>query len=350
MSETTIPRNRDFVIDNAKLICLFLILFCHIPPTKGVFHAIVYLFHVPIFFLISGMFFKQKPLVDVIKSSARSLLIPYLIFNLLLIAIYSGISVLGHYGFTARSHIIEPIIGILLGSTAPLAPYKIPGGPSWFLVALFVDRVVFSVLLSSSKTARAIISGCLIAVFVLIYNFASWCMFSIHSALLGLPFMVVGYMIKDKLGVIASLSTTIKAALIIVLAGVLYIIAGVNGVSDLFAGKYGEYFILFILGGIAGSLFIYLSSTFINASNRASRLFIEGSTFFICMHIMVMEYVSLVYRRSLGVVGELLTIDKIIIFILTVLIIYLALLVIRHYLPQLLQIPAPRRSCLEAKA
>lgn len=332
-----LAQNRDYVIDNTKLICLFLILFCHIPPMAGHFHAAILLFHVPVFFLISGLFFKNGSYSEVIKASARTLLLPYFIFNLFLIIISCCIVTIGHYEFTVKTHIVKPLIGVLLGSTLPNAPFKIPGGPSWFLIALFIDRVIFSIFLHAKKPFKVILCIILLLTFICLYNYNTWCLYSFDSALLGLPFMAIGYFLKDKISLIRGLPIPMKITLIVVLSIALYVISAINGISDMFAGKYGEYFVLFIIGGIVGSALIYLVCTFLNTSNRITRLFIKGSTFFICMHIMVMEYVSLVYKRSLNVGDDLLVLDKIIISIITVALIYVALVLINRFCPRLLK-------------
>lgn len=329
---------RDYVIDNVKLICLFLILFFHIPSIIGHLHAAIYLFHVPVFFLISGIFFKERTFSETLKTSARSLLLPYLVFNLIIVAISCVISIAGNYGFTLQKNIIQPLLGIVLGSSGFDVPLRIPGEPSWFLIALFVDRLIFNIILHVQIYLKLIISIALVVAFLVLSNITDWYAYSIGGALLGLPFMAFGYLVKDKVSTITKIPIAAKFALIIVLAASLYVISAINGTSNMFAGKYGNTFVLFLAGGIAGSLLIYLICTLLNTSNKVTRLFIEGSTFFICMHIMVMNYVILIYRRSLGFTDALMITDKIIISIITVGIIYVMIRAIKRFTPRLLKL------------
>ena len=63
-------------LDIAKLIGLFLVCFCHIPVSTGEFHIWVYSFHMPLFFLLSGMFFRPENFS--MKRTAIQLLVPFI--------------------------------------------------------------------------------------------------------------------------------------------------------------------------------------------------------------------------------------------------------------------------------
>lgn len=80
---------RNPLIDNAKFILIFLVVFGHIiqPFTtegKGieVLYHWIYLFHMPAFIMLSGFFAKGLMNKDYIKNFSKKLLIPYLIFQL----------------------------------------------------------------------------------------------------------------------------------------------------------------------------------------------------------------------------------------------------------------------------
>ena len=71
-------------IDWAKVIGIWLVILGH-APAKG--HIFIYMFHMPLFFMLSGFLYKRTNFKSEIKKSFRSLIIPYLIFNLLLIIV-----------------------------------------------------------------------------------------------------------------------------------------------------------------------------------------------------------------------------------------------------------------------
>lgn len=73
--------NRIVWIDYAKVICIFLMVCCH-AGLQGFSLTIIYQFHMPAFFIISGMLFHPKKPIVVIKGLGIPILI-YGIINLL---------------------------------------------------------------------------------------------------------------------------------------------------------------------------------------------------------------------------------------------------------------------------
>lgn len=74
---------RALWIDRAKAYGIMLVVIGHVSPIAALHHPI-YIFHMPLFFLLSGMTFKPfEGRSDVIKRS-RSLLLPYLSFGILI--------------------------------------------------------------------------------------------------------------------------------------------------------------------------------------------------------------------------------------------------------------------------
>ena len=52
--------NRIGFADWAKFLGLCLVVYGHVPPTDNMAHVIIYSFHMPFFFLVSGMFFSPE--------------------------------------------------------------------------------------------------------------------------------------------------------------------------------------------------------------------------------------------------------------------------------------------------
>ena len=67
-------------IDIIKGIGIFLVVLGHVTTNQNVYHF-NYAFHMPLFFIISGMFLHDKP--QFIRKQAKSLLLPYFSFGLL---------------------------------------------------------------------------------------------------------------------------------------------------------------------------------------------------------------------------------------------------------------------------
>lgn len=82
---------RNEIIDIAKAIGIILMVIGHTRCPEYLRH-LIYLFHMPLFFLFSGYFFNQKYLHDkrmFIKKKIKSLYLPYVKWSLLFLLIYN---------------------------------------------------------------------------------------------------------------------------------------------------------------------------------------------------------------------------------------------------------------------
>lgn len=73
-------KQRIVWLDWAKFIGISLVVWGHFSPLGR--HDI-FLFHMPFFFMISGLLFKQKGFRQEVKRSVHCLLIPYFLYNFL---------------------------------------------------------------------------------------------------------------------------------------------------------------------------------------------------------------------------------------------------------------------------
>lgn len=98
------------------------------------FDFFIHAFHMPMFFFVSGYFFKTENIstINYIKKKAKNLLIPYAVFGLL------GYAVWLHYNEKS----ITPLQHLLWNNTDGLAN----AGALWFLTALFLTEVIYFVI------------------------------------------------------------------------------------------------------------------------------------------------------------------------------------------------------------
>jgi len=126
------PQGRVVYIDLFRGVGVLLMILGHLGLGKAFDHYI-HAFHMPMFFFVSGFFFKPaKGMAAFLGKKARTLLLPYAVFGL------------GHY-----------LLNILMGGDA-VAPLKhllfvntigLPiTGALWFLTALFVTELVYHLL------------------------------------------------------------------------------------------------------------------------------------------------------------------------------------------------------------
>ena len=96
----------------------------------------IYAFHMPLFFLVSGLFFStKKSVMQGVKLECKRILVPY--FEICLVTTLSLFLLGEHYECFVRSFI--------KGTHVP-NDYRINFGPIWFLLALFWCRIIYRVL------------------------------------------------------------------------------------------------------------------------------------------------------------------------------------------------------------
>ncbi len=166
---------RDIYVDNLKAILIFLVVFGHaINPFvedsrlyKAVFDF-VYSFHMPLFVFVSGVFCRKTTFADGLIRNSKTLLIPFLFFQLL----YESID------FVIRG---EPS-----SYTMNLQPYWI----LWYLWSLFIWKAAVSLLPARPLT---IITATL---FTLAYNCTvdSAVPFGINRTIGFFPIFLLGYL------------------------------------------------------------------------------------------------------------------------------------------------------------
>lgn len=83
---------RIIYIDYAKAFAIFLVVLGHTGGLNTTLRNVVYSFHLPLFFILSGMVFNEKKYeidyMDFIVSKIKTLLIPYLKYSIYILVFY----------------------------------------------------------------------------------------------------------------------------------------------------------------------------------------------------------------------------------------------------------------------
>lgn len=72
-------QNRDITFDMMKGIGIILVIIGHLAHGFGWLVPAIYTFHMPLFFILSGYFYKEKKITELLHRDFRSLLVPYLL-------------------------------------------------------------------------------------------------------------------------------------------------------------------------------------------------------------------------------------------------------------------------------
>lgn len=238
-------RNVEF--DIIKGIGMILMVMGHTYGPESLIWRIVYPFHMPLFFIVSGYFFREKDIFIVIKTSFIRLLEPY-IFICIAVTFIRFIQHL----INSSIHVFD-INSILCGM-----------GPGWFLLSLFWCRILFNCIIKVFPKHFFIISFIVSSAVTHLYPFLS-CLTN-FSSLLALPqglscliFLAVGYYAKqrDILNVLSS-----HRYISNILSISFWLISCIFGEVEVSKCIY-KLWIIDYLGAIGGSYFCYFIAIFV---------------------------------------------------------------------------------------
>ncbi len=138
---------RDHSIDILKGIAIILVLIGHIPYTPDILRAWLYTFHVPTFFVCSGILFsvdRYPKFKDFFISRVKGLLLPILTLGilsaLLQLALCWAFNTFSHgiFSYTTDIHPVSLILSLLIGYRLHEYYFTL-----WFLYTLFLGELIF---------------------------------------------------------------------------------------------------------------------------------------------------------------------------------------------------------------
>ncbi|MDG6883939.1 Acyltransferase family protein [Clostridium perfringens] len=184
-------RKRLDYLDISKAFLIISVVLCHSPFENAYY---LYWFHMPAFFIISGMLYKRGMNI---KEQAIKFFVPYAIFSLIDINFNY---IMYYHGNFSLSDLIHEIIKYSYGG-------KATWGVFWFIPVMFVTKVVFDQLnkrLTSKKLAfLCILSYILAHIYSMSFipssvteitenQFVFW---NLDAVLITLPYYALGYYI-----------------------------------------------------------------------------------------------------------------------------------------------------------
>lgn len=231
------------------IICMIL---GHIIVIDNAFNRIIHAFHMPMFFIISGMFWKPcSDFLDYIKKKAKSLLFPYFVFGFIHYAIY-----VIYYYHDSDMPKFTPIIRLLWDNTEglPIA------GALWFLTALFFCEILYTCIEKiNDNVVKIIITIVLTILGMLIPQlFDIRLPFALDISMVCLPLFALGrfYKVKGEFNGFWTLSISV----IILSVGV--IISLVNVTVNVRASQYSIFPLFYIAAVFISISLLKLSASF----------------------------------------------------------------------------------------
>ena len=264
MSEDFAPvKKREHYIDIAKGIAMVLVIIGHCEFAPSQLKWWLYSFHMPLFFLLSGLVFnpvKYKKFTQFLKAKAQSLLVPYFLMSLFL---WVWKDIIGHKTtFLTDEDTLNDFIGIFLGHRG--TPYYFS---MWFLTAIFAAEVILYFI--SRISGDRLWALCLT---VVLFSLLSWFIleniddgfyWSLDLTPIAVSFIALGYIVKlykDKIRLLFNPAFFVLAAALNVTFA--YLNHRVCGRADLYYTKMGNYF-YYMLAAVAGSWAVIIFCKFI---------------------------------------------------------------------------------------
>lgn len=150
---------RDKTFDAMKGLAILAVIIGH-STIPELLEKFIFVWHMPLFFIISGYFYKSYPNKEYIKKNIRQLVSPYVLTSLTIISC----TILRDFIIGERIR-INYIIGALVGNGTSNNPtfseYSI--GAIWFLLALCWCRIIYNMLVNciSDTYQRNVILVCI---------------------------------------------------------------------------------------------------------------------------------------------------------------------------------------------
>lgn len=286
---------RPNFIDYAKTLSIYLVVLGHftysfnIPfedvPVWNLMHVIT-LFHMPFFFIVSGMLFNKSELCTTLSKGWIQLIVPYL-----LIALISFGIVLLTDNHISNIDILKYIAGVVSGYDLPKS-FSLPCGAMWFCYALFFIKILYILIGQRGGVYHVVVI--FFGFTIMFIGNKLW--FRIDSMLVGYIFFSLGQTCRNILLNINKMKIFSRIVLIVVCATILYISAYFNldlttrqGLS-INACYFGSYPPLFIIGGVAGSLMILTFCSFIKIKRNIMISLSNGTIITLGFHWIINSY------------------------------------------------------------
>ena len=276
-------------IDASKGIGIMLVVLGHLGTSFFWSSTLIYSFHMPLFFFLSGIFFRRYDSHRIFLSKKiHSLIIPFMWFYLVT-SILVPIAFNTFYGIDVMYYIDSPIISQLI---AVYIDEIFPNPPIWFLISLFEVSIIYYILndicekhLSNGVKWIIVFSvilglvGCLLS--IMHYNFPLY----IDTSLTMMPFFALAhYVYSNRLIQIDRWYSNKTVTFIMVVA---IVILGRYVHFDYRINEYNQITLIYPLGFLG--IYLTLVAAYKLRKNVILNYWGKNSIIILCTHFMIIE-------------------------------------------------------------
>jgi acyltransferase len=248
-------------VDNAKAIGIILVVYGHMAECGTLAKEIIFSFHMPLFFFLSGYLVKDKhirlPLSSFLKTNFRCLIIPYFSFWVFSYLLWLPTRMLRNQAFHSSQSLFDPVLGLFSGISNMLYVNPV----LWFFPCLFIVRLVFWWLhkrLNHGELISAIIMMPILGIVMhrILPFRLPW---SIDSALVAIFFYGCGYA-AARTGILEkSESVTLRVGLASLMLALLTLWVRESWHVEMALMDLGNYALFFTAAGLGIVMTIYIS-------------------------------------------------------------------------------------------
>ncbi len=253
-------------IDICKAIAIFAMVFCHVglelPSQNAGFVDWIHLWHMPIFFILSGMVLNPSKYMGwsnfsvFISNRFKTLIVPYFIFGTFCTTFGYMVSKIS--GFGGNFTVNEILTAFIINNEC--IPY---GGIQWFLTALFLGEVIFVITANVIGTKRKTIILYMLFWIVgfLFIDFVDVSLpFSLLPAIFAVPFLAMGFLFKEEIKECTFSKMWLLLSVIILVS--LFFVDGlhVNMRTSAYVPMYSV-----VIGGVTSLLIIFIVKNYESA-------------------------------------------------------------------------------------
>ena len=283
-------------VDNAKFLGIFLVVLGHV-ISKGngcynngvllVIYRFIYLFHMPLFFVVSGFLYKKYGRV---RKLILALVIPYLMYQI----VYLPVSIV-HF----KQHndtlltIIKCIMGIITGDGYETCISNPVCAPCWFIYTIILIRLFFEKIEINNHSAIIISSSCFL--YMYFQNMYGWDLyFNIDTMIASIPFFLLGVLLRKTLKVTSGGGDILRnLSLAVITFSLVMMVAYMSDGAQMNGPQMNCGVVFFYISGIAGFFFIYYLSSIRNTFfHKYIELISRHTLFIIFYHWLLVVFVG----------------------------------------------------------
>lgn len=252
-------------IDNMRGISILLIVIAHVMTycsKLALIYKIIYAFHVPAFFVISGYIYNENnSFKQTFLKKFKRLIIPYFIYSILFLIPYYflGKYAINSLGTNITMDLKQSFLEILYGTSYNQALKQ--NSPLWFLPALFTTEIIFYFIISLRnkicfKKIYDVFMTVLLLISGIIINKFNFNLFFGLSSFLSLGIFYYFGFLLGKANIKNRLNYSFYMIPLFIICILIFIFNNKISYTDY---RYG-YYLLFVLGAIIASLIMMIIS------------------------------------------------------------------------------------------